>query len=160
MSKTNKKRLFIAGGVVLALGVLGSVIAVASTATNGFGCHGHGDSKMMKRIVLWHAEDMLDEIDADEAQRQVILDTVNKVLAEVEALKTEHHSRESVLLEQLRQGPPNPDEMHSLLDQKFDKANNFAHQTLDRVLEAYSVLRPEQQQIVLDALDKHMKQHQ
>ncbi len=154
MFKSKKKmlRLF---AILLSVGLVGSLFAVGC----GRSYHKHGDMKMAKKMIRWHVEDKLDDIDVDDDQRQKIMATLEDVLSNVEQMKAKHKGHEAELLTELRNGPPDPDKMHARLDAKFMEMNGFAHSVLDKAIQAYGVLRPDQQQALLDDLADHMDDH-
>jgi Spy/CpxP family protein refolding chaperone len=146
--------------------ILGAVVVVAgmSTAAVAFGPRvghhmGHRDFGVVKRMVLAHVDNVLDEIDATDAQRTAIRANVDVILADAEQTKKGHKSYHAQVLEALKDPDFNPQALHDLLDDEFDRGNAFAHRALDRVLASYKTLDENQRAALRELLAEHLKKH-
>ena len=132
-------------------------VTVAATAA-ACGMHGKGASeKMMRRMALGHVDDLMDEIDADDGQRATFNTLAEGILDEALAMKKSHKGEEKTLLASLQRGTVDRDALHAQLENHMDTAEDFLSRSLDKVLDAYETLRPEQKQIILDKLAEHVK---
>ncbi len=137
--------------------ILGTVAAVAASSS-GFGsCHGHRDFELVKKLVMWRVDDALDDLDATSEQRGELTKIAGEILADAEQIKQLHGRHEGTTLADFQKGDPNPDKLHQSVEGHFLEANRFAHRTLDRLLKAYAMLNPDQQQEVLDMWEDHIE---
>jgi Spy/CpxP family protein refolding chaperone len=140
--------------IVLWLLIGASVAATAAAC----GIHGNGISeKMMRRMVLGHVDDLMDEIDADDAQRATFNTLAEGIVEEALAMKKSHKAKEKTLLASLQRGTVDREALHTQLENHMDTAEDFLSRSLDKVLDAYETLRPAQKQIILDKLAEHVK---
>ncbi len=141
--------------------LLASLIVTASVAFTVVACgHGHRMSpKVMERMVLGHVDDVMDDIDATDAQRATFEKLAGELLADGLAMKQEHKAHKKEMLALLGSPSPDREAIKAHLQDKIDRMEAFALRSVDKVLDAYETLDPEQQQIVLDKLAKHMENH-
>jgi protein CpxP len=123
--------------------ILFGVFAVAGIALLA-GCHGrrgHGDPS---RMVTGQVEDLLDDVKATDQQRTQILAIEQKLLAEGKGFHDQLQTGHQELFAQLKADQPDSAKVHALIDTQIDALRAFAHQAADGVLQAESVLTPEQ----------------
>ena len=151
--KANKKKLFKVVGVALAIS---AVVAFSAVACGG---HDKMSDKMMKRMLVGYVEDLMDEIDADDAERTRFAALAKGIADEALTLKKAHKAQGEAVIRELQKPSPDREKLHARVDEKFDLVEDFAHRTLDKVLDAYETLDPDQKQIVIDKLANHMEKH-
>jgi Spy/CpxP family protein refolding chaperone len=153
--KGNSKR-FLVRGIISAL-VIGAVVSVSVVACGG---HGHRMSpKMMKRMALGFVDDVMDEIDATDAQRATFEALAEDIVNEGLAMKKDHKAHKAFVLNELSKPTPDREALKAHMDEKFSRLEDFAHRTLDKVLDAYETLDADQKAIVLEKLETHMNKH-
>jgi Spy/CpxP family protein refolding chaperone len=142
-------------------GLLAIVATVALVGACGRGgCHGgHRDFDEVRKFASWRLDDLLDDLDATDAQRVKIQTAAKDVLDDIEGMKKQHDSNKGQVFADFQAGREDPERLHALIDERFAEANGFAHRTLDRLLAAYNVLTPDQKQDVLDEWAEHMEDH-
>jgi Spy/CpxP family protein refolding chaperone len=149
-SKTSKMST---GAVVIVAVVLvaGSILAV--------GCARHRFCNMSPEritgIVFHGLGDALDDLDATEAQRREINAIAKEVLREGLALREKHRAHRGRFLAELKKGEPNRQLFHDKIDEKVTELEEFAHFAVDKLLDAYLVLDPEQREVVLERIEDH-----
>ena len=137
--------------------VVGVAVSVGAAAC---GMHGkHMSEAMMRRAALSHVDDVMDEIDADDAQRAQFEALAEELVDEALAMKAAHKSKEKAFLDDFRKGTIDRQALHTAMEDHVDTVEEFLSRSLDKVLDAVETLRPEQRQIILDKLADHMENH-
>ena len=154
-AKTDNKKKILKRTAIVALAA-GLVVAVSAVACGG---HKKMSEKMMKRMIVGHVDDLMDEIDADDAQRARFTALAEGIADEALALKKAHKAREKTLLKELQKPSPDREKLHAQVEEKFDLFEDFVHRTLDKLLDAYETLDADQKQIIVDELANHMENH-
>ncbi len=135
--------------------LIGAAISVSAVAC---GMHSrHPSDKMVRRMALAHVEDLMDDIHADDAQRAQFDALAEGIVNDALAMKKAHKADEKTLLASLQSGTIDREALHTQLENHLDKAEDFLSRSLDKVLDAYESLRPDQKKIILDKLAEHME---
>lgn len=151
---TQKKRIVSTAGILL---LTLSVIAVSAVACGG---HRHEMSpKMMHRLVLGEVDDLMDEVDATDAQRAAFESAAKAVLKDALALKEQHKNHDKALFKALRASTPDRRAIYTGIDEHAAVFEAFARSSVDRFLDAYETLDTEQRQIVIMKLAEHFDKH-
>ena len=154
---TARRRLI---GIAAIAGIAAVVSTGLVTACGGPHCgHRGADPARMESFALWHVNETLDELDATEAQRRVILDRTRAVVRDAIALHDSHDDGHEVVRAELATGAPEADRLHALLDDRLDEVRAFGHRTIDRALEAYETLDADQRDALLAELEDHFDSH-
>ena len=149
-SKLNRKTVY-------TVVILGALVAISVVACGG---HGHDMSpQMMKRLFLGHVDDVMDDIDATDAQRATFEATAEEILAEALEMKKTHKAHEKEMLTLLKAPSPDRDAIKAHIQDKLDRVEDFAIRSVDKILDAYETLDSGQRQIILDKLAKHLEKH-
>jgi hypothetical protein len=156
MTSTKKKRMV---GLAVALSAIFVVALISAVACGGFH-HRHGDIEMAKKMIKSHVDDVLDDINADSSQRADIMALTDDILAELQKMKSAHNEGKALVLAELKKGEPNSETLHAMLDDRFGEIEDFAHKTLDKALAAYSTLRSDQREILLDKVSEHFEKRE
>jgi Spy/CpxP family protein refolding chaperone len=145
-------------GLLLALGL--GVLAVVGVGAYAAGApdqimrmHHHGHGPVMAGMIGGHVEEMLDELDATEAQRQQVNRIKDRLLADGRALHAEGLHQD--LLAILRQERPDPTQLYDRVDAHAEAMKAFGHKLADAALEVHDILTPEQRQ----KLAAHVRAH-
>lgn len=142
--------------VLLFVGAV-TVIAVAAT-----GCHGarHGwvTPERVQKMVTWHVNDLLDDLDADDAQRKQVHAIKDRLVAKGLAFHTDARGTHQALVQAWAQEKPDAKALHALVDQRMDALRAVAHDAVDASIELHAVLTPEQRQVLVDKVAAHCEQ--
>ena len=139
------------------------VIACLSLAVTGLlaSCgrshHGHGrfNPEKTQKFVTRKVNDTLDDLEADQTQRQKIHEIKDRILAKVVGMRASHRSTHKVFLEELGKDRPDSKRLHGLLDERLDSLREKAHEGLDAVLEVHAILTPEQRIQLRKKIEDH-----
>ncbi len=157
MSKIKRKKMFVA--ITLSAVLLLSAGLVAATRDGGFHKGFHKDPERMRAMVEWKVNDMLDEIDADDTQRESILGSVNTLFDEGMALRGDKDDHKELIHQELAKDNPDREKLQAMIDGKLDKARTFSEKVLDTVLDIHSELTPEQREKLMELVDEHHREH-
>ncbi len=120
--------------------------AAAIVALAGFGrCGGHQrDPAQVAAMVTARVDDLLDDLNATDAQRQQIHAIKDRLLAQAAQLHQQAEPDHAELKAQWES--PNPDRarLHAMVDERADAMRAFAHQLVDAGIEVHDILTPEQ----------------
>jgi protein CpxP len=116
-------------------------------ALAGFGrCGGPhpSDPARMAAFVTDRVDDMLDDLDATDAQRQQIHAIKDRLLAQAAELRAAGEPLHDEVKAQWESTTPDRARLHALLDQHSDAMRAFGHQLVDAGIEIHDILTPEQ----------------
>jgi Spy/CpxP family protein refolding chaperone len=125
--------------------ILAGTAAVLALA--GFGrCGGPHprDPSQMAAFVTDRVDDMLDDLNATDAQRQQIHAIKDRLLAQALEMHKDGEPLHAEVKAQWESATPDRARLHSLVDQRFDAMRAFAHQAVDAAVEVHDILTPEQ----------------
>jgi len=125
-----------------------TVAGVAAVmALAGFGrCgspHPH-DPAQVAAFVTDRVDDVLDDLDATDAQRQQIHSIKDRLLAQGLELRREGEPLHAEVKAQWESATPDRARLHALVDQRAEAMRAFAHQAVDAGIEIHDILTPEQ----------------
>ena len=121
---------------------LAAVIALA-----GFGrCGGpdRHDPAQMAAFVTDRVDDMLDDLNATDAQRQQVHAIKDRLLAQGMEMHKDAEPLHGEVKSQWESATPDRARLHALVDQRSDAMRAFAHQAVDAGIEIHDILTPEQ----------------
>lgn len=124
---------------------LAGVAAVIALA--GFGrCGGPNsrDPAQTAAFVTDRVDDVLDDLDATDAQRQQIHAIKDRLLAKGLELHQQGEPLHGEVLAQWESASPDRARLHALVDQRFEAMRAFAHDAVDAGIEVHDILTPEQ----------------
>lgn len=104
-----------------------------------------------KRVVS-HTEDVLEDIDATEAQSETIVAAARRVAQQVVVLQGVREETKQLLLSEWQAEQPDNDRMHRMIDRRIDDLRRVLHIAADAFTEAHQTLTPEQRAAVLEEL--------
>ena len=137
--------------------VAGVLSAVAALTAGCMGGHHGRDPEKMKAFVSDRVDDLLDDLDASDAQRTQIKAIEARLLAEGDRLRADHAAVRKEALERFTADPPDTARLHALVDGRMDAMRAFTHQFVDGLVEARAVLTPEQRVKFDEKLRKHLE---
>lgn len=134
-----------------------ALVSLAATAVWAGGHRGHFGAERMRDFVEWKVDRVLDDIDADDAQRKVVGQLTDELFGSFQALhadRAEVHAKAVALWESEK---PNAAEAHALVDVRMDAMRDLAHQATDALLKVHATLTPAQRAEVSAMVEKHRK---
>jgi periplasmic protein CpxP/Spy len=132
-----KKLTIIGVGAVAALTALGALAAQA-------GVFEQGHEKKAYRFISMRVDNMLDDIQANDSQRQQIHQLKDDLFNEGKALKGNMEGARDELKTQWAAPKADSTRVHQIVDQQLDTARAFAHKMADAALKLHDLLSPEQ----------------
>ncbi len=125
------------------------ILAGAATvlALAGFGRCGAPhprDPAQMAAFVTDRVDDVLDDLNATDAQRQQIHAIKDRLLAQAAELRKAGEPLHDEVRAQWESTTPDRARLHALVDQHSDAMRAFGHQLVDAGIEVHDVLTPEQ----------------
>jgi Spy/CpxP family protein refolding chaperone len=140
--------------------VIGGVVALAMAATSCHRGHRHfKDPAKIQKMVQWKVDDVLDDLDATDAQRREIEAAAASIVTDALKLRENRDARHAQVLAELRKAEPDAKALHALLDQRVEAMRAFAHRSVDTALEAYAMLDENQRIALLDEIEEHLEHH-
>lgn len=121
----------------------------------GGGCGHTSPEKRAKRaqkMALSHVEDVLDEVDASDAQKQRILLHTTNVTKEGLALHAKHQGTKKFLYEQWQADKPNAPAIHTMIDERTEGVRLFLHKLADALIDTHQTLTPDQREEIVEEL--------
>ncbi len=147
-SKKRRNRLVVA---VVAL------VSLATTAVWAGGHRGHFGAERMRDFVEWKVDRVLDDIDADEAQRKVVSQVTDELFGSFQALHADRADVHAQALALWNSDKPDAAAAHALVDARMDAMRDLAHQATDGLLKVHATLTPAQRAEVAEMVEKHRK---
>ena len=124
---------------VLALALAGSLLS---------GCHhrhsNHGDPEKMAEKLEKHLDHVLGKIDATPQQGEKIRLISAQIVADAKQIRSQGAEDHVKIVAFLLLDTPGRQWLHDQVDKKTTEMNEFAHRTVDRLIEISAVLTPEQ----------------
>jgi protein CpxP len=132
------------------------LLLAAGAALAGFGYGHHGrcgrDPARMERHVTAFVEDRLDDLEATDAQRKQILETVKGLVAEMKGLHGEREDMREQFLSFWDAESPDPQAVHAAVDARIEKLRAMAHKAADAGLKVHGTLNAQQRSQVSEAI--------
>ncbi len=136
--------------------VAAALAAIAAFAV-GCGHHRRHGPKHVERFTTSMVDNVLDDIDATDAQAEKIqairANLVQLALAERDA----HHEAGAAVAAELRKENPDAARVHALIDARSAAMTALAHQAGDALIEVHGVLDAKQRAELLDQIEAHHK---
>ena len=140
-------------GLILAL-----VLAVGAFAF--YGCRGHGfghpSPEKMYKMLGWHLNDVLDDLDVDQPQRDQINAIKDRLWGEWRAMHDKSKAHKQELLAMWRSDNPDKAAVRAHADEHHAQMRAFGDKVADAVLEIHGILTPAQRAKAADMLEKHL----
>lgn len=91
-----------------------------------------------------HLNDVLDDIDATDAQRKVVFSELGKLRPEAQKLRATRKAHRQELLAQALSPAPNLDRVHKIVDESSTMTLKLAHKAVDHMLVIHAALNSQQ----------------
>jgi periplasmic protein CpxP/Spy len=151
--RTHGKR----GRLLVVAGIAAGIAAIAVACSHG-GMHGRMSPQRMKTVVEWKVNDVLDDIDATDAQRRQVVAAANKVLADFAQLHAKAEASHQAILGELAESRPRAEVIDRVIDERTADFNAFLHRSVDTLLAAHAVLTPDQRRDLVAMAREHMQE--
>ncbi|MGI5865816.1 MAG: Spy/CpxP family protein refolding chaperone [Myxococcales bacterium] len=139
--------------------VVGAVAIAAFVLLTGFGGHHRGpfhhDAAKMRKHLDFRINDILDDLNATEAQRSQIHAIKDRLHAELEGTASQRQAAREAVHQEWRSARPDAARLHALVDQHLDAARAVLHKAVDAFVEVHAVLTPEQRAQLEEKLPAH-----
>jgi len=146
---------------LLGLALVGTSGALGSGALHAHGgFRGHRNHALMQKFVDFAVNEKLDEIGANDAQRQKVREIKDRLLREGKALHQDRDTFCQQLTALLAQDEPDAAQLRSLVRERTTAFTRFADDATDAVLELHGVFTPEQRKQLMADLREHLDAHQ
>jgi len=139
-----KSKLLVGLGVLVLSGV--SVAGFAATRTMG------PNPERAERFINWRVNEALDDLDATPDQRTRILALKDRSVADGREVFKGHAATRTELKAQWDSEKPDNTRVHAIIDERAEAMRGFAHKLADAVMEAHSILTPEQRSQVSEEM--------
>lgn len=147
---TRRRKIFVAACALLATGLLIG------------GCRGrcgHRDPDRARKFATRKVNSALDDLDASEEQRALVLKTKDRLFDDGLALRTQARGDRQQVLEQWEADTPDAASLHTLIDTRVDTVRAFAHTVADELVQIHAALTPSQRAQVSKRIREHMADH-
>ncbi len=136
---------------------LAALFLVATGFRGGCGGgHGH-DPASIDRMVTWHLEDALDDLDATPAQKAQVMTLKDRLLQRGAVLRQGSRETRREILAQWDSAAPDRARVHALIDARIDAMRAFAHQAADAGVDLHGILTPEQRAKISKKIHRRME---
>jgi Spy/CpxP family protein refolding chaperone len=105
-----------------------------------------GRARMMKHMIAMRVEAAEDAVEATDAQRKVIDDSVASITAKLEARMAAHQGQRAEWLALLSGDSLDPQAIYAKVDAKADEAKAVAREIVPDLVKIHGVLTPTQRQ--------------
>ena len=145
---------------LIAASALGVLLLGGFAARGGSPCaRGEFSEERAQKFATFMVEDLLDEVDATEAQRTQILAVKDRMLGEALSLHSAKKATHETLMAEWDAETPDSAKIHALIDQRIEEVRKTAHKAADAMVEVHGVLTPEQRDIVAEMHEDRIAGH-
>lgn len=114
------------------------------------------DAQKLSRIVGARVDNVLDDVDATDAQRLKVKAIQERLIKDGIALRDQQKDTRKELLAQWELANPDRSKIHSLVDQRMDELKAFAHKVADAMIEFHGILSPQQRATLTEKVKDRM----
>ncbi len=142
---------------LLTLTAAGGLLALTALAT---GCgHHHRDPAQVASFVGARVDDLLDDLNATDAQRTQTHALKDRLLADGLKLHGEGEPIHAEVLAQWNSPTVDRARLHALVDERMDAFRAFAHEAVDAGVDFHDLLTPDQRAKVAKKVERMHKFH-
>lgn len=127
-------------GMKAVTAILGVVLVSGSLAA----CKHHGSHRDHGKMIKEHINATLNKIGTTDEQRAKIGGVTDQIISDGKQLCKNDSGLKAKLVGSLLQETPDPKLLHNTVDVKAKELTEFAHRTVDRLIEISAVLTPKQ----------------
>ena len=113
-------------------------------------------ARMINRMASAKVDDMLDDLEATDAQRQRVHEIKDSLLKEGMPLMDSHRRARLELRSEWESETPNAGRVHAIIDDRIDGMRAFVHKIADGAIEIHQLLTPKQRA----EISKQWKDHE
>jgi protein CpxP len=143
---------------LLTLIAAGGLLAFTALAT-GCGRHHHRDPAQVASFVGARVDDLLDDLNATDAQRTQTHALKDRLLADGLKLHGEGEPVHAEVLAQWNSPTVDRARLHALVDERMDAFRAFAHEAVDAGADFHDLLTPDQRAKVAKKVERMHKYH-
>jgi len=141
----------------IAIAVVGSMVVAGLFIACGHRRYSMHDPERMEKFTSYMVDDVLDDLDAIDAQRRDIHSIKSKVLAEIRDMHADRQDHHAVILDEMKKDTPDADKLHAMVDDKAEKMRAFAHRLVDYGVEVHQILDREQRAKLVQKVNEHLE---
>jgi Spy/CpxP family protein refolding chaperone len=142
--------------LLTALGLV--ALATGALTLTAFRHGGGHDPARMERFVTNRLDDLLDDVDATDAQRQEVHAIKADLLAQGKALKADHGTTRRELVALWNAPQMDGAKVHALVDARAASMKAFADHVADALVKVHGLLTPEQRAKLSKKLARHLEE--
>ena len=134
------------------------VSAAAAISFLAAGCnhgHRHMTPERAKKMASWKIEDVLDEVDASDAQIEAFENAASSVIDDAFAMKSGHGEQHKKLAKELAKQTPDEAKIKEMVDAHIEEMRDVAYNTVDTMLGAWNTLSVNQKRALIKEMEKH-----
>lgn len=136
--------------------VVAAILGVVLVSGSLVACKHHGSQRDHAKMMKEHVDSTLSKIDATDEQRAKIGEVTDQIIADGKQLREKNAGDKAKLVDALLQETPDSKLLHSAVDEKAKQLTEFAHRTVDRLVEISTVLTPKQR---ADLYERYQSTH-
>lgn len=110
------------------------------------------DPEKVQKYSTFMVNDVMDDLEATDAQRSQVLEIKDDLLTDGLALRASHEEVKAQVRAQWQADQVDSEALHSLVDARLADVTAFAHKAVDAFVEVHDLLTPEQR---VEALQIH-----
>jgi len=111
--------------------------------------------KHVMRFISAHVENMLDDVQATDAQRKDVEQLKEQVFTDGKAFHAGMETAHEELRAQWKAAQPDKVRVHQIVDERVDAVRGFAHKLADSALKLHDLLTAEQRQKLQAMHEEH-----
>ena len=140
------------------------LVAAGTSALVAFGAFAaqevgpQAKEKHVMRFLSAHVDNMLDDVNATDAQRTQVQQLKQQLFEEGKALHGGMEAAHEELRTQWKAAQPDKARVDQLVDERIDALRGFAHKVTDAALKLHGILTPEQRE-KLSAMHEEHRHH-
>lgn len=105
-----------------------------------------------KKMAVSHVDDLLDDVDATDAQKKRIIGHTKTITTKALVLHEAHQGTKKFMYEQWQSDRPDSARIHAEIDTRTDAVRAFLHELADALIDTHQTLTPEQRKEIEDEL--------
>ena len=138
------------------------IVGVTLVAAGAFGRHFMGHMMTPERIqkmIDWKVTDVLEELEATEAQSEKIRALTDQLVKKGFALHEEGRESHKVMLAAWQEETVDREALYEQVDEKIERFRGFAREMIDASVDLHGILTPQQRIKLVHRIESHMDHH-
>lgn len=141
--------------LLLATSALALAMGAAACGRSHHG--GWMDEERAQKMMTWKVDDVLDDIDATDAQRKAVHAEKDTLLTKALAKKQEQDKDKKEIRDQLASDSPDADRLHALVDGAATRWTEMGHEAIDAALRLHKQLDKSQRRALAETYDERQR---